>query len=250
MALSSTPFYLALLLRSFDVGCECKIYLSVYGKYTNNCGIPPIQNTHITCAEVARWTVLVSCSTDLDYCVVIVDRVSVLLGHMHRTLKSFWTVYAKLPCCFSLFCLPFGSRSKHHNHCNIHLRSESITGNFEIRRHHKTFRQFLDSCSCIKSESVCKYYSHVAYYTRMMFTKSVCVLRTGFRIHLHLQIFISNGLGLALPYYSIRVVTLPCTTWFDWPCSITFISKHDSLQCIIQITNGLLINLACHSPII
>ena len=152
-------FYLALLLRSFDVGCECKIYLSVYGKYTNNCGIPPIQNTHINCAEVARWTVLVSCSTDLDYCVVIVDRVSVLLGHMHTTLKSFWMVYAKLPCCFSLFCLPFGSRSKHHNHCNIHLRSESITGNFEIRRHHKTFRQFLDICSCIKSESVCKYYS-------------------------------------------------------------------------------------------
>ena len=37
-------------------------------------------------------------------------------------------IYSKLPHHFSLFCVSFGSHSKHHYCCNIHLKSESITG--------------------------------------------------------------------------------------------------------------------------
>ena len=47
---------------------------------------------------------------------------------MHRTSKILNGLYAGLPRCFSLFCLSFGCDSKHHNRCNIHLKSESITG--------------------------------------------------------------------------------------------------------------------------
>ena len=120
--------YLASPLRSFDVGCEDKINLSRCGRHTIDCVIPPIQNTQIDRAEVVRCTLLVSCSTDLDYCVVFVDRVGVFLEHVHRTFKSFWTVYAKLSRRFLLFRLPFGSRSKHHSRCSIRLKSESTMG--------------------------------------------------------------------------------------------------------------------------
>ena len=41
--------------------------------------------------------------------------------------------YTKLLCCFSLYCLSFGSHSKHHNQCNIHLKSESITGQLALK---------------------------------------------------------------------------------------------------------------------
>ena len=37
-------------------------------------------------------------------------------------------VHVKLLHCFSLYCLSFGSSSKHHNQSNIHLKSELITG--------------------------------------------------------------------------------------------------------------------------
>ena len=37
-------------------------------------------------------------------------------------------LYVNLLRRFSLYCLCFGSRSKHHNRCNIYLKSESITG--------------------------------------------------------------------------------------------------------------------------
>ena len=39
-------------------------------------------------AEVARCTLSVSCSSDLDYCVVLVDQVGVSLEHAQRTLKA------------------------------------------------------------------------------------------------------------------------------------------------------------------
>ena len=58
-------YYLVLPLRSFGVGRECKINLLACGRYTINCGIPPIQTTQIDFAEMARSTLSVSCSTDL-----------------------------------------------------------------------------------------------------------------------------------------------------------------------------------------
>ena len=58
------------------------------GRYTINCGIPPIQNTQIDCTEVARCTLLVSCPTDLHHCVVFVDQVGAFHEHVHRTLKA------------------------------------------------------------------------------------------------------------------------------------------------------------------
>ena len=63
-------FYLALAmpLGSFDVGRECIINVSTCERYTINCGTPSIQNAHIDLAEVARCTLLVNCSTDLDWC--------------------------------------------------------------------------------------------------------------------------------------------------------------------------------------
>ena len=45
------------------------------------------------CAEVARCTLLVSCSIDLAYCVIFVCWVGVCLEQAHRTLKaSEWSV--------------------------------------------------------------------------------------------------------------------------------------------------------------
>ena len=67
-------FYLPSPLPSFNVRCECKVYLSACWRYTINCGIPPIQNTQIDHAEEARCTLFISCLTDLDFCVVFVNQ--------------------------------------------------------------------------------------------------------------------------------------------------------------------------------
>ena len=47
-------FYLALPVRPFNVGRECKIYLSACRRYIINCGIQAIQNTHIHRAEIGK----------------------------------------------------------------------------------------------------------------------------------------------------------------------------------------------------
>ena len=76
---------------------------------------------------MVRCTLSVSCSTDLDYGVVFVDRVGVFLEHMHRTFTAterFTPNFAS----FLFTFLSFGSRRKHHNRCNIHSKLESITG--------------------------------------------------------------------------------------------------------------------------
>ena len=79
MAGSSTHFHHALPLRSVDVRRR---------KYAINYGILPIQNTQIDHAEVARCTLSISCSTDLDNCVVFIDWVGVFLEHVHKILKA------------------------------------------------------------------------------------------------------------------------------------------------------------------
>ena len=60
-------FYLALPLPFFDVDRDI---FSACGRYTINCGIPPIQDTQIYRAEVAKCTLSVSCSTDLQITVL------------------------------------------------------------------------------------------------------------------------------------------------------------------------------------
>ena len=74
-----------------------------------NCWIPLIQNTQINRAEVARCTLSISCLTDLDYCVVFVDRAGVYLEHVPRTLKAserftpdLLVVSLHFPCLFAL----------------------------------------------------------------------------------------------------------------------------------------------------
>ena len=44
--------------------------------------------TEIDCTEVARCTLSVCCSTEIDYCVVFIVWVGVFLEHIHRTLKA------------------------------------------------------------------------------------------------------------------------------------------------------------------
>ena len=76
-------------IRPFGVGCKCKINLSACERHTIDCGTPPIQNTQIDYAEAARCSLPVSSSTDLDYCLIFVDRVDVFLEHVHRTFKVY-----------------------------------------------------------------------------------------------------------------------------------------------------------------
>ena len=116
-------FHLAFPLRSFDVGRECKIHLTACWKYIINYSLTSIQNTQLDRAEVARCTLSVSCSIYLDYCIVFVHRVGVFLEHLHRTLEASERFTSRLPRRFSVYCVPFGPRSKHHSCCNIYLKS-------------------------------------------------------------------------------------------------------------------------------
>ena len=138
-------FCLALPLRSFNIGREWK---SVFGKYTINRGIPPIQNTHIDPAEGTRWTLSVSCSADPDYGVVLVDLVGVFLEHVLRTVKASERLTPNLPRRFFIFC-------KHYNRCNINLKSESNTGQLRNQSSWQNFRTvFGQLFFYIKNESV------------------------------------------------------------------------------------------------
>ena len=67
-------------------------------------------------------------------------------------------VHAGLLCHFSLFCLPFGSHSKHHNCCKLHLKFESITAQLWKQSSYKTSGHFSNSCFCMKKKSVSKSY--------------------------------------------------------------------------------------------
>ena len=78
---------------------------------------------------------------------------------MFRTLKASKWFTPYFPLVSLLFCLPFGCRSKHHNHCNIHLKSESITSQlWKSNYHDKTSGQFSENCFCIKNEPVLEFF--------------------------------------------------------------------------------------------
>ena len=54
-------------------------------------------NYLINRSEVARCTLTLSCSTDMDSCVVFLDRVGVFLEHVHGTLKASERFSANFP---------------------------------------------------------------------------------------------------------------------------------------------------------
>ena len=61
--------------------------------------------------------------------------------------------------------MPFGSRNKHHNRCNIHLKSESITGQpaSKLVVVTKLSGNFRTVYVCIKNESICECYSRTLF---------------------------------------------------------------------------------------
>ena len=82
------PFLLSLSYRMIAVCPKKQTTNSACKRYTIDCEIPLNQNIQIDRTKVIARTSSVSCSTDLDDCVVFVDRVSVFLEHVHRTLKA------------------------------------------------------------------------------------------------------------------------------------------------------------------
>ena len=126
------------------------------GRFTIDCGIPPIQNTQIDHAEVARCTLSVSSLTDLDYCVAFVNWVGVFLEHVHKTLKTselltpnFLVVSLYIACLLVLVAstTPTATFTSNRN------RSQAswLQNQFSV--------QFSESCFWIKNESVSGYNS-------------------------------------------------------------------------------------------
>ena len=74
-------------------------------------------------------------------------------------------IYVKLLCRFSLYRLSLGSHSKHHNHFNIHLKFDSLTGQPALK--FVVMRKLPESSRtvgfCIKNESVWEDYSRTLF---------------------------------------------------------------------------------------
>ena len=90
-------------------------------------------------------------------------------------------VYIKLLRCFSLYCLSFGSCSKHHDRCNIHLKSELITGQPASKL--VVMRKLLGSSRAVVLVLRKKVFAKtiLEHYSQTMFTKTVRLLSTGLR---------------------------------------------------------------------
>ena len=89
--------------------------------------------------------------------------------------------YTKLLCCFSLYCLSFGSHSKHHNQCNIHLKSESITGQLALKLVIMT-NYFGSSWTFVFVLRMKEFANAILeHYWQTVLTKTVCALRIGLR---------------------------------------------------------------------
>ena len=97
-----------------------------------------------------------------------------------QNFKSFWTVYTKLPHHFYLFCLPFGSHSKHHNPCNIHLKSESVTGQPASKL--VVMRKLPGSSQTVVLVLKMKVFAKTVlkHFLQTMFMKTVYILRSSF----------------------------------------------------------------------
>ena len=120
--------------------------------------------TKIDRAEVARYTLSVSCSTDLDYCVAFVDWVSVFFEHVLRTLKTYKRFTLNFPVVSYYFAclLALVARTTIAATFTSYLnRSEA---SFEISRHDKVSGHFSDSFCVLRTK---------------VFGKTVRILRTG-----------------------------------------------------------------------
>ena len=81
----------------------------------------------------------------------------------------------------SLYCLTFSSPSKHHNLCNIYLKSESITGQpaskfVVITNRPGRYRTVIVLRTKVFAKAILERYSET------MFTKTVRILRTGLKV--------------------------------------------------------------------
>ena len=114
--------------------------------------------------------------------VVFVDRVGVYFLNTRREIHKHLASdgLRQTSPSFSLYCLSFGSRSKHHNRCNIHLKSESITGQpasqlVVMRKLPGSSRTFV---LVLRTKVFAKIIPE--HYSQTMCTKTVGILRSGF----------------------------------------------------------------------
>ena len=138
-----------------------------------------MQYTQIDRAEVARCTLSVSCSTDLDCCVAD-DRVGVFLEHVHRTLKASERFTPDFPSFFFIllaFWLP--QQAPEPLQYLLKIWIDHWPAGFKISRHVKTSGQFSDSCSCGLRTKVFAN-TILEHYSQTMVTKTVRILRTVF----------------------------------------------------------------------
>ena len=91
--------------------------------------------------------------------------------------KSFWMVYAKLPCHFSLFCMPLLLLAITTTTATFTENLNQSQDSFKISHHDKISGQFLDSCFRILRVNVFAN-TILGHYSWTTFTKTVCILRT------------------------------------------------------------------------
>ena len=88
-------------------------------------------------------------------------------------------VYIKLLHHFSLHCLSFGSHSKHHNKCNIHLKSESITGQLALKLVVMTKLPGSSGTVVLVLRTKVFVNTLLKHYSQTVFMKTVRILRNG-----------------------------------------------------------------------
>ena len=91
-------------------------------------------------------------------------------------------IYTELPYHSSLFCLHFGSPSKHHNCCNIYLKSEPITSQPILKSVIVT--KLPGSSQTVVFVFRTKMFANTILrrHSQTMFMKTVCILRTLLRV--------------------------------------------------------------------
>ena len=112
---------------------------------------------------MATCTLSVICSTDLGYCVVLVDQVVTFLEHVHKTLKDSEKFMSNFPVFFILLVFWLTWQAPQHLEHSHKIVINHRPACFEIGLHDQTSRQFLDSRFCIKDESVYEYYSQTLF---------------------------------------------------------------------------------------
>ena len=97
--------------------------------------------------------------------------------------RAVWTVYVKFHRRFFLYCLSFGSRSKHHKRCNIHLKCESITGQPASKLVVMTAHPGSSRTTVLVLRTKVFAKTILEHYSQTLFTKTVRILRTGLIVY-------------------------------------------------------------------